>query len=87
MARKASQNTEVTETVGNQTGSVMAYPEKTEPAQTPVYSVRELAVNAKKIFGTRQECVEVALIVAGKTQYAVDEAKDIVEKFLNKEVK
>ena len=52
-----------------------------------VYSIKELAANARKIFGTRQECVVAALKVDGKSQYTVSEAKVIVEKFLKKEVK
>lgn len=52
-----------------------------------VYSVKELADNARKIFGTRQECVVAALRINGKSEYTVSEAKGIVEKFLKKEVK
>ena len=51
------------------------------------YPVSELAANAKKIFGTRQECVSAALKASGKTECTVSEAKVIVEKFLKKEVK
>ncbi|MCM1559642.1 MAG: hypothetical protein NC123_08860 [Butyrivibrio sp.] len=51
------------------------------------YPVSELAANARKIFGTRQECVSAALRAAGKTECTVSEAKTIVEKFLKKEVK
>ena len=52
-----------------------------------VYPVSELAANARKIFGTRQECVSAALRAAGKTECTVPEAKAIVGKFLKKEVK
>ncbi len=55
--------------------------------QESVYSVSELAANAKKVFGTRQECVAAALRTAGKTECTVTEAKEIVEKFLKREVK
>lgn len=58
-----------------------------KPAQESVYSAGELAANARKIFGTRQECVEAALRSADKTECTVSEAKKIVEKFLKKEVK
>ena len=64
-----------------------------EPKKEPkaekesAYPVSELAANAKKIFGTRQECVSAALRAAGKTECKVSEAKKIVEKFLKKEVK
>lgn len=53
----------------------------------PTYPVSELAANAKKLFGTRQECAEAALRAAGKTGCTVAEAKGIIEKFLRKEVK
>lgn len=62
---------------------------KNEPRaeKESAYPVSELAANAKKIFGTRQECVSAALRAAGKTECTVSEAKVIVEKFLKKEVK
>lgn len=53
----------------------------------PAYLASELAANAKKLFGTRQECAEAALRAAGKTDCTVAEAKEIIEKFLRKEVK
>lgn len=84
MAREATKSATVAETAET-------------PAETPkseqkvqkesMYSIKELAVNARKIFGTRQECVVAALKVDGKSQYTVSEAKVIVEKFLKKEVK
>lgn len=55
--------------------------------QEPAYPVGELAANAKKVFGTRQECVAAALKAAGKTEYTVTEAKGIVGEFLKREVK
>ncbi len=55
--------------------------------QESVYPVSELAANAKKVFGTRQECVAAALKAAGKTECTVTEAKEIVKKFLKREVK
>lgn len=63
-----------------------------EPAEkkcpkAPVYSSRELMDNAKDIFNTRQECVGAALKAAGKEECTVAEAKEIVRKFLKKEVK
>lgn len=56
-------------------------------ASDPVYSASEFADNAKKIFGTRQECVVAALKAAGKSECTVSEAKMIVGKFLKREVK
>ncbi len=38
------------------------------------------------VFGVRQECVEAALKAAGKTKCTVTEAKEIVEKFMKREV-
>lgn len=51
------------------------------------YPIGELAANAQKIFGTRQECVMTALKADGRPEYTVTEAKEIVGKFLKKEVK
>lgn len=59
--------------------------EKTAPAAT-VYSADELANNAK-LFGTSREIVVVALRKAGKKSATFEEAKSIVDKFKNKEVK
>lgn len=50
------------------------------------YPVAELAAGAKKVFGVRQECVLAALKAAGKPEYTVAEAKEIVERFLKREV-
>ena len=58
-----------------------------KPAKGPIYSVSEFVANAKGIFGTRQECVLAALKAAGGSEYTVSEAKEIVEKFLGREVK
>ena len=56
-------------------------------ANESVYPVGELAANAQKIFGTRQECVLAALKAARRPDYTVPEAKEIVGRFLKKEVK
>ena len=55
--------------------------------QESVYPASELAANAKKVFGTRQECVAAALKAARKTECTVTEAKEIVGTFLKREVK
>lgn len=60
---------------------------KQKVSQEPDYPASELAANAKKAFGTRQECVAAALKAAGKAECTVAEAKEIVEKFLKREVK
>lgn len=81
------------ETTKNATAAETAEQPTEAPAQKQkaqkesVYSVKELAANASKIFKTRQECVVAALKVDGKAEYTVSEAKEIVEKFLKKEVK
>lgn len=51
-----------------------------------VYSAEELVKN-HTVFKTSQEIVEVALRMAGKTHATFSEAKVIIEKFKNKEVK
>lgn len=67
----------------------MAKAQKTEavaPAVTEsVYSAEELA-NNHRAFGTYREIVVVALRLAGKESATFSEAKQIVEKFKNKEV-
>ena len=57
----------------------------TAPAES-VYSAEELA-NNHKAFNTYREIVVVALRLAGKEKATFAEAKSIIEKFKNKEVK
>ena len=52
---------------------------------TATYKVSELAAQARPIFGTTPEVVTVALRTAGKE--TVEEARETIQKFLNKEVK
>lgn len=82
MAKSATKGAEATGTAEMQT-TEQALKAKRES----VYPVEDLAANARKLFGTRQECVSAALRDAGKTECAVSEAKEIVEKFLKREVK
>ena len=51
-----------------------------------VYTAEELAQN-HKFFNTSYEIVTVALQLAGKKVATVTEAKNIIEKFKNREVK
>ena len=51
-----------------------------------VYSAEELIAN-HKLFNTSREIVTVALRIAGKTSATFAEAKTIIDKFRNKEVK
>lgn len=60
--------------------------EAVAPAQESVYTASELADNYK-VFGTYREIVVVALRKAGKETATFSEAKSIIEKFKNKEVK
>lgn len=50
------------------------------------YTVEELTAN-HKVFHTSREIVAVALRLAGKKTATFQEAKAIIEKFKNKEVK
>lgn len=52
-----------------------------------VYTAAELANNAYKVFKVPREIVVVALRLAGKETATLTEAKAIIEKFKNKEVK
>lgn len=54
---------------------------------TATYKVSELAAQARQIFNTTPEVVTVALRTAGKEAATVEEAKETVQKFLNREVK
>ena len=58
-------------------------------AQESVYSVEEFAENAGKAFGARAnaDLVRAAFMVEGKTKATLSEAKDIVRKFMSREVK
>ena len=51
-----------------------------------VYTAEELA-NNYKAFGTNRDIVVVALRLAGKKMATFAEAKNIIDKFKNKEVK
>lgn len=51
-----------------------------------VYTAEELTEN-HKVFKTSREIVEVALRIAGKKTATFEEAKAIIDKFRNKEVK
>lgn len=57
-----------------------------KPTQEAVYAASEFVSAAKKIFGKSPECVAAALKAAGKAECTISEAKEIVEKFLKREV-
>ncbi len=88
MAKETTKEARAAETTEPKAEVVQEAPQKEQKAsQESVYSASELAANAKKVFGTRQECVAAALKVAGKTECTVTEAKEILGKFLKREVK
>lgn len=58
---------------------------KTAPAES-VYTASELAAN-HKLFGVNRDIVVVALRKAGRKSATFAEAKAIIDKFKNKEVK
>lgn len=62
--------------------------EKTASKQKEsTYTAEEFSANAVKLFGTRKECVSAALKAAGITTCTLSKARDVVEKFIKKEVK
>ena len=88
MAKETTKEARATETAETKVEVVQEASQKEQKAsRESVYSASELAANAKKVFGTRQECVAAALKAAGKTECTVTEAKEIVGKFLKTEVK
>ncbi len=88
MAKETTKEARAAETAETKAEVAREAPRKEQKASLEsVYSANELAANAKKVFGTRQECVAVALKAAGKTECTVTEAKEIVGKFLKREVK
>ncbi len=60
--------------------------EKVYEVNESVYTAEELTAN-HKVFNTSREIVEIALRIAGKKTATFTEAKNIIEKFKNKEVK
>jgi hypothetical protein len=88
MAKETTKEARTAETAETKAEVAQEAPKKEQKApQESVYPASELAANAKKVFGTRQECVAAALKAAGKMECTVTEAKEIVEKFLKREVK
>lgn len=66
-----------------------AAPEAVPEVKEPVYTAAEFAAAASKVFGkgTSPDLVRAAFRVAGITSATVKEAKELVEKFANREVK
>lgn len=70
--------------------------EKPEPDIKPVsmdkqiesvYTLEELAGSARQLFGVREECVVAALKAVNITECTVSKAKEIIEEFIQREVK
>ena len=51
-----------------------------------IYTAEELSDNSIQLFGVQAECVTVALKVAGIKNCTVSKAREIVQKFLKKEI-
>lgn len=52
-----------------------------------MYKIEELTQSARKIFNASPAAVRAALEISGKKTFSLDEAKQIVEAFLIREVK
>lgn len=78
----ASNTRKTTDTAANELNTEVT---TSAPAES-VYAAAELAKN-HKAFNTSYEIVDVALRLAGKEEATFAEAKNIIEKFKNKEVK
>ena len=72
--------------MANDTKTAAQADKKTKTAAESVYPASELANNCK-LFETSREIVVVALRLAGKDSATFAEAKAIIDKFKNKEVK
>ena len=59
---------------------------KTKP-KPPQYTADELTAASEKALGVPRECAAAAFKVAGKTLMSLDEAKAVVKKFMEQEVK
>lgn len=55
--------------------------------QESLYTMQEFAQNSKKLFGVEREVVITAFKMANKLEATLSEAKEIVEKFIRKEIK
>lgn len=61
--------------------------ENKQKKETSSYSIEELINVSDTLFQAKKECVRAALKQTGKQEFTVIEAKNIVEKFLKKEIK
>lgn len=51
------------------------------------YTIHELEYASTKVFGVPRECAVAAFKDCGKTEMTVAEAKQIIDKFMKREVK
>lgn len=77
----------VQEAVTGADESNVAEVKETEKPKESVYAASELANSASLRFNTRPECVAAALKSANVTECTLSQAKEIVDKFIKKEVK
>lgn len=54
--------------------------------EAPLYPVEELAVHAAALFSVQSEVMAGALYGSGKQEMTVDEAKALVDQFMNRKV-
>jgi len=87
MAKETSKDVKSVETVENKAEVTQEQaPKKAQKSREAIYTVSEFAANARKIFKTKPECVAAALKAARKSECTISEAKEIVGRFLKKEV-
>lgn len=87
MAKEQGKDVKEVEASGSKTEVAQASKKEQAAVQKAVYSVNELAAHAEKLFETKPEVVMAALKAAGKSECTVYEAKEIVDKFLKREVR
>lgn len=71
----------------NQAGTAEPKAAKSVSKSEPVYTIREFAAGAEKVFGTAPDIVRAALMEKGINKCTKAEAVKIVDAFKNKEVK
>ena len=88
MAKETLRTVKVVEAAENKAEAVkeQALKKERKMQQESVYSAEELASAARRVFQTTPEIVKTALKRAGKTKATIEETKNIVSKFLSKEV-
>lgn len=68
-------------------GQASAVMERRKTQKAVKYAAEELTAFSGKIFGAPRECVVAAFKLSGKKEMTVAEAKEVVKRFMNKEVK